>query len=110
MLHTVWDQLYKEGCVCRCVWRCRRSADLDCQLFHNGREAMKCLFVGARSSTLVAATMLATYEEAGNMFSSLIGSAVGSRVPAPSAPADCGASSGVSPAVSGTGGGSAPHH
>jgi len=71
---------------------------------------MKCLFVGARSSTLVAATMLATYEEAGNMFSSLIGSAVGSRVPAPSAPADCGASSGVSPAVSGTGGGSAPHH
>jgi hypothetical protein len=105
LLHTVWDQLSGKSVFGGSLGVASTHPDRQLQ-FTMG--AAKCLFDGARTSTSVAATMQATYEAGGSMFSVPSGVAVASRVhgAAPIA-TGCG-SGGGSTTVSVARGGSAP--
>ena len=104
LLHTVWDQLSGKSVFGSSVGATSAQTERQLQFTMGGA---KCLFDGARTSTSVAATMQATYEAAGSMFSSPSGAAVAGRVHGAAPIATSGGSGGGSTTVSVAGGGSA---
>ena len=105
LLPTVWEQLSGKSVFGGSLGGAGANSDRQLQF---AMGAAKCLFDGASASTSVAATLQATYEAAGSVFSVPSGVVVVSSGPAVAPTYAGGMSGGGSPTVSAAGGGSTP--